>query len=245
MAAVLVNQCIFCKSTTNPFSSVEHIFPESLGNKEKILPKGMVCDVCNNGTLSKLDEELLEFEPIKLLKTIHGVASKSGKVPPANFNNVRIESPTPGHVSIQVNSSKNLEDQSDQGFKLNFRGNRKMDATRNKLLAREFYKIGLELVCLDHGQEFALSERFDDVREIILGKKDFIGYLAIGTNEKSLRSGIYYFPIKDEVTGSEFYIFDFNYMFVRILFDMERRKALPENGSKLEKFTILKFDLKD
>lgn len=241
MAEDLVKQCIFCKSTTNPFSSVEHIFPESLGNKEKVLPKGMVCDICNNRTLSRLDEELLEFEPIKLLKTVNGIASKSGKVPPANFNNVRIENPAKGHVNIQVHSSKNLEDQNDQGFKLKFRGNRKMDAVRNKLLTRAFYKIGLELVCLDHGREFVLSDRFDDVREIILGKRDFNGYLAIGTNIDSSRVGMYYFPVTDQKTGKQFFFFDFSYMFVRVFFDMERRIALPENGAILEKFTVLKF----
>lgn len=40
-------KCIFCKDSSDNSTSVEHIIPESLGNKD-ILPKGIVCDSCNN-----------------------------------------------------------------------------------------------------------------------------------------------------------------------------------------------------
>jgi hypothetical protein len=166
-----MNTCLFCKSSQNSFMSVEHIFPESLGNKEKILPKGAVCDRCNNETLSSLDEELLEFEPIKFLRTMNGVESKRGRVPITSFSNLRIENPTKDHVMIHASSKKNITDQTPNGFKLHFKGNKKMDATRLKRISRSLYKIGLELICLDHGIEFALSERFDEARDIILAKK--------------------------------------------------------------------------
>lgn len=41
-------RCIFCKSVSDACVSIEHIVPESLGNKEHVLPKGWVCDTCNN-----------------------------------------------------------------------------------------------------------------------------------------------------------------------------------------------------
>jgi len=41
-------RCIFCKNPSDNSVSVEHIIPESLGNISHILPKGWVCDTCNN-----------------------------------------------------------------------------------------------------------------------------------------------------------------------------------------------------
>ena len=79
------NLCIYCLTTTASFASEEHIFPESLGNDELILPKGYVCDVCNNGVLSELDNALLKFEPIAFLQVQFVQYTKGGKLPKANF----------------------------------------------------------------------------------------------------------------------------------------------------------------
>jgi hypothetical protein len=235
----LSNQCLFCKSTENSFLSVEHIFPESLGNKDKILPKGVVCDKCNNEILSRLDAELLEFEPIKFFRTLNGIENKKGKIPVSNFNNVTLRNTDKDHIQIHANSKKNITDQTAQGFNLNFRGNKKMDAVRLKLLARSLYKIVLELMVLDHGKDFVLTERFDDIRDIILGKKDFNGYLLIGSNEKSENPRVTYHLKKDNI--GEFIVVDFNYLFIRILFDMERRTIPIDNGTKLGRLTLSKF----
>lgn len=39
--------CIFCRKGKS-FKSVEHVIPESLGNVDPVLPKGVVCDACKN-----------------------------------------------------------------------------------------------------------------------------------------------------------------------------------------------------
>lgn len=36
--------CIFCRRHDGGFTSREHVFPESLGNEEVVLPRGVVCD---------------------------------------------------------------------------------------------------------------------------------------------------------------------------------------------------------
>lgn len=51
--------CIFCHSISDNSKSVEHIIPESLGNKEHILWRGAVCDKCNNYFATKIEKELL------------------------------------------------------------------------------------------------------------------------------------------------------------------------------------------
>ena len=52
--------CLFCKQNTDNSKSVEHIIPESLGNKEHILPRGLVCDNCNQYFAIKIEKPLLE-----------------------------------------------------------------------------------------------------------------------------------------------------------------------------------------
>lgn len=234
------NQCIFCKSTTNTFESIEHIFPESLGNKEKFLDKGFVCDDCNHTTLSKLDEELLNFEGIKFMRAIYGIESKKGRIPVCDFFNLKTENPEKGCVRINLQSKKQVRSHGDAGFDLYFKGNRKMDSVRLKLLARALYKIGYELMCLDHGRDFILSPRFNEIRDIILGKKDFSGYIIIGSNEKTENPQMKYYSLKDE-HGKEFMVFDFVYLFVRFIFDMERREVLPKAGTKFNLMTVMKF----
>lgn len=44
----IMSTCIFCHKDSSNSKSIEHIIPESLGNKEHILPNGYVCDICNN-----------------------------------------------------------------------------------------------------------------------------------------------------------------------------------------------------
>src|SRR2546428_8977413 len=56
------NLCIYCLKSDGSFLSEEHIVAESLGNYDTVLPKGYVCDECNNGVLSLLDEALIKFE---------------------------------------------------------------------------------------------------------------------------------------------------------------------------------------
>ncbi len=53
-------RCIFCNNDSSTSKSVEHIVPESLGNKDIILPKGFVCDACNNYFARKVEKVLLE-----------------------------------------------------------------------------------------------------------------------------------------------------------------------------------------
>ncbi len=55
-------RCIFCKGDSNQSRSVEHIIPEALGNIEHVLPRGIVCDTCNNYFARKVEGPLLETQ---------------------------------------------------------------------------------------------------------------------------------------------------------------------------------------
>ncbi|MBN2606600.1 MAG: hypothetical protein JXR47_04615 [Thiotrichales bacterium] len=60
--------------------SVEHIIPESLGNSKTILPKGTVCDSCNNYFASKVEKFVLESDEFRHLRSNQIIKNKKGKL---------------------------------------------------------------------------------------------------------------------------------------------------------------------
>jgi len=73
--------CIFCKKDASTSKSVEHIVPESLGNYNNVLPKGVVCDKCNNYFALKVEKKILETDYFKNLRHRNFIESKKGKIP--------------------------------------------------------------------------------------------------------------------------------------------------------------------
>lgn len=176
-----INQCIYCLSKSNKFTSEEHIFPESLGNDELILHKGFVCDECNNGILSCLDDFLLKFEPVAFLQVHFVPYKKNGKLPSANFQNLSIKRTTPKNISIKTKDKsafiiRNKNSKTGEiDFTISIKG-RKFDA---KMLGRALYKISLGIIALDQGKEIACSSKFDIPRNFIMGNQGFPNNLLI------------------------------------------------------------------
>lgn len=76
-----MTRCLFCKRSTASSRSKEHIIPESLGNTIFVLPRGVVCDRCNNYFASKVEKPFLESPGISALRGYQAVPSKRGRVP--------------------------------------------------------------------------------------------------------------------------------------------------------------------
>jgi len=74
-------RCIFCKKLSDNSKSVEHILPESLGNKEHILPKGIVCDRCNNYFGCKIEGPILATLYFSHLRSRNRIPNKKGIAP--------------------------------------------------------------------------------------------------------------------------------------------------------------------
>lgn len=77
-------RCLFCKKDSTKTKSVEHIVPESLGNKTFILPLGYVCDKCNNYFAREVEKPFLELPEIKLLRFQEVIPNKKNRVPVVN-----------------------------------------------------------------------------------------------------------------------------------------------------------------
>ena len=72
-------QCIFCHKDSLNSKSIEHIIPESLGNKEHFLPKGYVCDECNHYFAIKIENELLSQPYFVSMRFRNEILTKKGR----------------------------------------------------------------------------------------------------------------------------------------------------------------------
>jgi hypothetical protein len=172
--------CIFCKSNKNPFTSIEHIFPESIGNKQFILPKGVVCDVCNNGVLAQLDQIIVESPSVATLKQFYCIPNKSGKYTTTKLTNLKIKPDSNTHVTIHISHKKFI---TFAGNTIKLRGvsppfSKKFYCN----LMRAFYKILLEAIHFDHGYGLSLDKSYDKIRNRILCNKPFHGFFIMETH---------------------------------------------------------------
>lgn len=74
-------RCLFCKAPTDSSKSVEHVIPEAFGSKKIILPKGIVCDKCNNYFSRKIEGPLLAHPSFRNIRAWHQVRTKRGNMP--------------------------------------------------------------------------------------------------------------------------------------------------------------------
>lgn len=172
-------RCIFCKNNSENTKSIEHIVPESLGNKEHVMPKGAVCDSCNNYFALKIEKPALETDFFKNLRFRNGIETKKRKIPPGKglipLTNCEPEIYLPKHSnSIEVNLDA-------ESFKLIRDGKIKQMyipmstpfPMNNQSVSRMLAKIGLEMLSLrlasdDDVREFFVDEvGFDPIRHYV------------------------------------------------------------------------------
>lgn len=165
-------KCIYCLCEETEFTTEEHVYPESLGNSEIILPVGIVCDTCNNNTLSQLDKELVEFPGISLLRPffLH-FNPKTGKFLSPKFRNMSIKKTHPQEIKI-------LDSNGFEMFSSTEEGNFRFEAVGRTIFkphefGRSLYKIALGIIALENGTKTALNSKYDLARDYILGKSYF------------------------------------------------------------------------
>ena len=154
--------------------------PESMGNTEIVLPNGVVCDRCNGGVLSDLDQAICDFFPIKMRRTMLGIASKAGKVPQTRFHSgsLRHDGLTANGqpaLYFEINNANDTTTLYEKGrtgnrveLGMSVKGGKPMTPRYCSVLARALLKSAFECAWLDHG-EMMLEERFDHLRDAILG----------------------------------------------------------------------------
>lgn len=168
-------RCLFCKKTSTDSMSVEHIIPESLGNKSHTLRPGIVCDKCNNYFARKVERPFLEHEAIKMLRFNQSVESKKGKIPQGkgllNFkHSVTARKYTKGEfaASIDVTDEALQEIMNKESLMIIFPGEAPLPS--DLIISRFLAKVALEAVAqklsdYPEGLEYLVDEeQFDLIR---------------------------------------------------------------------------------
>ncbi len=139
-----------CRAGDGGFTSREHPFPESLGNTDILLPAGVVCDRCNHGPLAVLDQTICDFMPIKVRRTMLGVASKAGSVPSTRSSTGVVEHIGPGELRFNQNSRRDMlrevfRDGDRVRLHADLRGGRRMTPRYGSELSRSLLKMALRV----------------------------------------------------------------------------------------------------
>ena len=245
--------CLYCGESDRPFTSEEHVIPESLGNKGHggqppvVLPAGVVCDGCNHGTLSRLDETLIRHAPIALMRTLRGVTSKSGKLPEAKFGNATLRTVEIGRVRrvlFDTPSKKAFVEDGQGRVDLQFKDSRPMSPRYCRTLTRALYKMTLGHIYLDM-PEVAVSELFDPVRRMILGLEEFHGHLVTRNRwQPSLMTGSLAslgYEITETPEGQKNVLSVFEYMGFEMAAALLVREMPPPKYFPLDVYTIDTF----
>ncbi len=167
--------CLFCTSE-GPFSTLEHVIPESLGNDDLIL-KGHVCDKCQHYFGTEVEQFVLNKTPIAAWRAMLGTTTKKGKRPKVDLSQPReqrgiLPCVSPYHddiafelqadESVAITMSEELVGQVERGERSQF----SFVLTPHVLymMGRFLCKVGLELVCIVDPAD-ARSARYDVARK--------------------------------------------------------------------------------
>jgi hypothetical protein len=169
--------CLFCASD-GPFTTIEHIIPESLGNDDLSLEK-QICNKCQNYFGKEVERYVLEKTPIGFWRVFLRIQTKSGKPPKSNLSQPDREKGTlPSRnryhddgviFSAHSDDSISLEIQNEEMIRNIFNGSKNelrfvFTPKLLHMLGCFLCKVGIELVCtLD--QNDARSDNFRSARE--------------------------------------------------------------------------------
>ena len=172
-----MKNCLFCESL-GPYSTIEHIIPESLGNDELLL-RSEVCDSCQSYLGKEVESFALGKTPIAFWRTYLGINTKKGQLPSVDLSqpktqkgffpathskndNVGFTYHDDSSVSVDIDDPSLVKDILD-GRRTQF--NLIMTPKMLHMLGRFLCKVGIELVCLKdsdqaRSKELTLARRY-------------------------------------------------------------------------------------
>jgi hypothetical protein len=223
--------CIYCRAADGPFIGQEHPLPEGLGNTRIVLPRGVVCDPCNNGPLSRVDDIFVNFLPVAVGRVLYGVRTKAGAFPRANLDNASFAYLGQSELALVSKTGKGIRPKSG-GLDVELRGRRLTDRYLVEI-TRFFHKAALGLLYVDHGRDLVLEARFDEVREIVRGAP-FHGYL-MGEKQSIPRPEVSFTYQFVKLNGQDTVMTEANVYGVRLATDLLIRevKTVPESEDDL------------
>lgn len=160
---------------------IEHIIPESLGNNAYTLPKGIVCDTCNQ-YFSKLDNYFCHYHLTAATKLLFLNNTKKGNPPSLPLQKGEVRKKKDGKIKFNQSILNGMEKEQ---FSITFfandvriQGSMILPDAESKKISRFLAKCGIEIVFFKKGT-LAFEKDFDYLREYARygGKNHFIPFL--------------------------------------------------------------------
>lgn len=174
--------CLFCSNTDGKqFSKEEHVVPESLGNKYYILPKGIVCDKCNQ-YFSGLDKYFCHHHLGSGHKLLKGYKTKKGKPPSMPLEAGEVRQDETGRIHFHQSL---IEGKEHEQFTITFfekdvviRARWPLPDTDSKRISRFLAKVGIETLYFKMS-DLAFQSDFDFVRKYARfgSRHDYVPFL--------------------------------------------------------------------
>jgi len=171
--------CIFCFEI-GPYNTVEHIIPESLGNDDTLLYKG-ICDKCQKYFGSKIEQFVLDKTPFGFWRVWYGIKSKEGNLPSIDFSLPEKNKGRIPFISNHHDQKVGFTSHSDGSMSVNLSDYKMIDdihnGTKNKfifnlspkhliLIGRFLGKMAIELIA-HKDRELSLNKEFDSLRKYV------------------------------------------------------------------------------
>lgn len=172
-------RCIFCLATDNA-PSLEHVVPAGLGKHlDIVLPRGAVCEPCNNYLGRQVDEALVHLLEVQLIRGLHRVPDRRGRLMGSiPLKNGKISFPDDFPMKIEVHGDGHSVE-GDESVTVTVIANRQRSGDQFRRAARALLKMGLCLVCYGQGHQAALAPGWNRLRRII-GGAPYEGYVLMG-----------------------------------------------------------------
>lgn len=158
-------ECLFCGNEGKSFENIEHIIPESLGNKALVLA-GVVCDKCNS-YFSELENYFAHHHLSSAVRLLSVPETKKGKPPMQALESGDARRQDDGKITFKQPFFPGTESEQ---FSITFfaedviiKGNYLLPDADAKKLSRLLAKCGLETLYLKKG-DIAYSPAFDPIR---------------------------------------------------------------------------------
>ena len=160
-----MKECIICDSY-NDSKSIEHIVPESFGNKKYVMKKGDVCDACN-ARFSKFEGKALSNTIFVMERARFAVATKKGKPVNGKIGDLKISGNSnfrKQQVSIEgLNKSSVLGHDTRTGtYSIKIEGFDKSEAATSRFLLM----LGIESIYKSRNDIFVQYD-FQDLKEYL------------------------------------------------------------------------------
>lgn len=170
-----MTSCIYCRGA-GPFTTIEHVIPESLGNDDLIL-KGCVCDRCQAYFGKEVEQYVLTKTPIAVWRTLLGIRTKNGRLPTVDVtqprrakgmlpdihrlhDNIGFAAHPDGSTSVDIYDGSLVRSLL-EGAKWQF--NLVLSPKKISMLGRFLGKVGIGLLALSD-QARAYEPKFDRIR---------------------------------------------------------------------------------